>query len=193
MILPSVSICSLGEARGHNLKVDETLLSQLASEIQRRIRVPVKLNHRGGLDTVIGWIQNARLAASKLVGDLELLPSGRHYEFVRDLVRQFGSSIGLSPAFSGAGEVLRDGTTAARCRELHSIDLVESPAANPTGLFEANFNGSVIEFSTRQQPSSLTRLVELAIQLPTVHFGASPYDDDDQQGHDGGTNVGHDI
>ena len=51
MIIPGVSVCSLGEARGHNLKVDETLLSQLASEIQRKIRVPVKLNHRGGLDT----------------------------------------------------------------------------------------------------------------------------------------------
>src|SRR5438128_724374 len=116
MIISGVSICSLGECKGHDLQADPTLLSQLAAEITRKGRIPVKLNHRGGLDSVIGWIQNARLAAGKLIGDLELFKTGKDYQFVRDLVQKFGSSIGLSPAFTGAAEPMRDGSTAARCR-----------------------------------------------------------------------------
>ena len=151
MLIPGVSICSLGTARGHDLQVDGVLLSQLQSEIERKKLVPVKLNHRGGLETVIGWICNPRLAAGnrKLIGDLELVKSSPSYNFVRELVSKFSHSFGLSPAFSGSGETQRDGTTAARCADLHSIDLVESPASNPSGLF-CRINENLIEFAVRR-------------------------------------------
>src|SRR4051794_13048328 len=158
MIVPGVSVCSLGEAKGHNLKVDETLLSQLATEIQRKGRVAVKLNHRGGLDTVIGWLENARIAAGKLVADLGLLEAAKDFHFVCELLEKFGNSIGLSPAFTGSPEPLPDGSVAARCEELNSVDLVAEPAANPTGLFSATYNDRVTYFEAcsfggrRRQP-----------------------------------------
>jgi hypothetical protein len=206
MMIPGVSICSIGQARGHGLEIDPTLLSQLQSEIARRGRVPCKLNHRGGLETVIGWIENARLGAGKLIGDLELCKSSPSYNFVRELVTKFSGSFGLSPAFTGAAEPLPDGNTAARCRELFSIDLVESPASNPTGLFEARFNGSVIEFSARpavltlsaKERAELTalrrRVGTLQLRFDTTQKRGRFVDDDDEtQGHDGRTNVVHDA
>ncbi|MEY2487382.1 MAG: hypothetical protein QOH39_3030 [Verrucomicrobiota bacterium] len=210
MIIPGVSICQVGEARGHGLVVDQILLGQLANEIAHRGKVPVKLNHRGGLDTVIGWLENARIKAGKLLGDLELFKSGKDYNFVRELVEKFHGSIGLSPAFTGTAEPLRDGSQAARCSELHSIDLVQCPAANPTGLFEAEFNGALIQFEARpslqRAKSTLTakqvaemrhlrqRIATLQLRFDAIQPRQRFVDDDEQaQGHGGGTNVGHDI
>jgi hypothetical protein len=206
MIIPGVSICSIGLARGHDLLCDATLLSQLQQEINRKGHVPVKLNHRGGLDSVIGWIENARLGAGKLIGDLELCKSSPSYNFVRELVSKFSSTFGLSCAFSGAAEPLPDGNTAARCRELHSIDLVEAPASNPNGLFSARYNDRVIEFSVR--PAVLTLATEQRAELSQLRrrvaalylwFDAMQQrrrfvdDDDETQGHDDSTSIGHDL
>ncbi len=199
MLIPGVSILTCGEALGHSLTVDDTLLSQLQAEINRRKRIQVKLNHRGGLDTIVGWIENARMGPGKLIGDLELCKSSPSYNFVRELVSKFSGAFGLSPAFTGNAEPLPDGRQAARCKELLSVDLVESPASNPTGLFEAKlfeaeFNGTLIAFEARplvhaRQPSSpvshsaatavVERLVEFANDLPSIEFRRRDDDDDE--------------
>src|SRR5204862_1885668 len=138
------------------------------------------------------------------IADLGLLPSGKNFEFVRELISHFRDGIGLSPAFTGSPEPLPDGSIAARCKELHSVDLVAEPAANPSGLFSATYNDRVTHFEAcrfgekrRRQSfrscSAAVRLTEFAKGLPTVEFGRLRYPADDDEGHDGGTNVGHDV
>ena len=157
MLIPSVQLCSLGTARGHGLEIDQTLLSQLENEVNRAGKVICKLNHKTGLESVIGFVSNARIKMGKLIGDLQLLEENKNFQFVRSLIENFSSKIGLSPAFCGSSDTLPDGRVAARCKPggLNSIDLVESPA-NPsqTGLFEATVNGARFEFEVR--PGTIT-------------------------------------
>jgi hypothetical protein len=146
-LLRNVSVCSEGEARGHGLFVDGQTLRELEMEIRRKRRVPVKLNHNTKLDAVIGWLESARVVGTRLLGNLRLLASSNYFSFVRDLIGALGGTIGLSPAFSGISEKGADGTLRARVKELHSVDLVEQPAANPAGLFSTAIGANHFEFS----------------------------------------------
>lgn len=164
MLIPGVSICSLGAAKGHDLLVDETLLHQLATEIQKKGRVICKMGHRTGLSEVLGWVCRPRIVGQKLLGDLELLKSGKSYEFVQDLIANFSHTCGLSAAFSGEQETLKNGQVAARCKPdgLHSVDFVESPASNHSGMFEAKINDDVFHFEARQPVDPPNRQLTLA-------------------------------
>jgi len=136
------------DAKGHDLRVDETTLTQLKECADTMGRVPVKWNHRTGADAVNGYLENFRVVEStskgrpckKLLGDWYLLKSHDRYDHAIELATRMPKMIGLSAAFLGEDEV-RGGKTLARCSELLSVDLVANPAANPDGLLEAKFDG----------------------------------------------------
>ena len=56
-------------------------------------------------------------------------------------------TFGISIAFSGPVRE-RDGRSFASCTELYSADLVQTPAANPTGLF--SFTASSVDTSAKE-------------------------------------------
>jgi hypothetical protein len=55
-----------------------------------------------------------------------------------DLAQEIPDSFGISISFSGQSEQNGTDLELARCQELYSADLVQHPAANPTGLFSAD-------------------------------------------------------
>lgn len=206
MIIPGVSVCCLGRAKGHDLTVDETLLTQLQSELRRRGRTPVKLSHGGKLESIVGWLENPRLKGAKLLADMHLLRTSSLYQFTKELIAKFGAAIGCSASFTGETQTLSDGSKAARCSEggLHSVDIVEQPACGNGGLFEAQFNGSLMQFEARpilqraakstlavsvRQAAELRNLRERVKKL-RIRFDTLNDDDEQPQGHDGGSNIG---
>jgi len=164
-VIRDVSIITSGvTARGHNLEVDDTTLEQMLACADSKKRVAVKWNHKTGADAVAGYLKNFRVVGNKLKADWHLLKSHSGFNHAMELAEEMPELVGLSASFLGQSE-LEDGTKVfepdektktqftllgtkrvpvpkgkkvfARCKELASVDLVSTPAANPSGLFEA--------------------------------------------------------
>lgn len=146
-VIYGVSVITCGiKARGHDLEVDRTTLTQLKECAEKMGTVPVKWNHRSGADAVAGYLSNFRVDGAKLLGDWHLLKSHDGYGHALELAERMPRNIGLSAAFLGEDETAWEGADKkmlARCSELISVDLVAQPAANPNGLFEAKLPGAV--------------------------------------------------
>lgn len=129
---------SLGEARGHDLVVDETTLAQIVECGRRARKVQVKYDHKSGVTAIAGHLTNFRLAGDKAVADFHLLKTHEETPKTLEKALTMPECFGLSAAFSGPehGEKI-GGKKYARCTELLAVDCVTNPAANPTGLFSA--------------------------------------------------------
>ncbi len=135
-IIRGVSVITGGvTAKGHNLEVDATTLSQMKALGVKRGKVPTKWNHKTGADAVNGHLFNFRIVGKKLKADWKLLKSHAMYEQVLELAEEQPDTVGLSASFMGDNEQKGD-KEFARCSELLSVDLVATAAANPDGLFE---------------------------------------------------------
>jgi hypothetical protein len=178
-VIHGVSVITGGvTARGHELEVDNKTLEQLFECACKMGKVPVKWNHRSGADAVAGYLENFRIKDHKLLGDWHLLKSHAQYEQALELAQRMPECIGLSAAFMGEDEKRSDGKTAARCRELISVDVVANPAANPNGFFEANFGMSVdtqtnkqtlMSTPNNQQPQAEPSLKDVLDQLTAIN------------------------
>ncbi|MEI6715729.1 MAG: hypothetical protein WCO60_18405 [Verrucomicrobiota bacterium] len=136
-IIRGVSIITSGiTARGHDLEVDRKTMTQLKECADSRGTIPVKWNHKSGADAVCGYLDNFRIEGHKLLGDWHLLKTHPNFGQAIELAERMPNNIGLSAAFMGDDEK-SGGRKYARCKELISVDLVSTPAANPDGLFEA--------------------------------------------------------
>jgi hypothetical protein len=136
-VIRGVSVITSGiTARGHDLEVDRKTLTQLKECADTRGTVPVKWNHKSGADAVCGYLDNFRIEGAKLLGDWHLLKTHPNFGQAIELAERMPNNIGLSAAFMGDDEK-SGGRKYARCKELISVDLVSTPAANPDGLFEA--------------------------------------------------------
>lgn len=144
-ILRGVSIITEGEAKGHGILIDSTTLEQVKACIDAfgEDGVKVKVDHWSGFDGIVGTLRSAEIDGAQLRGDLHLLSNHDARQRILEMAEAMPSQFGLSIAFSGVAEQVsakaEDGTetsaTFARCTELFSVDLVDQPAANPTGLF----------------------------------------------------------
>jgi hypothetical protein len=134
-----VSVITEGKAKGHDLIVDSQTLMEIkeAAESCPDGRLKTKLNHRSGVESVFGYLENFRVDGPKLLADLKMLKSHKDFEQTFEQIESLPNAIGLSVAFVGKEEKNRSGQKLARCREILSADLVPEPAANPTGMFEA--------------------------------------------------------
>lgn len=136
-VIRGVSLITGGlKARGHDLVVDDTTVSQVFSAAQSRGQVPVKLDHKSGVENVCGYLTNFRVEGNKCLGDWHLLKTHPHYATTLEKAQRMPNCFGLSASFVGKEEV-RGEQKFARCTELLSVDCVPQPAANPTGLFAA--------------------------------------------------------
>lgn len=134
-VISGVSVITEGEAKGHGVYIDEkTLQTVKACAETYTDGVKVKVNHGSAFDSIVGILRNFRIDGKKLLADLHLLKTHEMCEQICEMADEMPGAFGLSIAFSGNREEI-DGKQYARCEELYSVDLVDDPAANPSGLF----------------------------------------------------------
>ena len=148
--IKGVSIISIGEAKGHGLYVDQTTLLEVKECAESyRGGVKVNLDHGAGIRDIVGFVNNFRIEGEQLLGDLNLLETSPMRDYVLEISKKLPDTFGISIAFSGPIEKI-DGVNFARCTELYSADLVQTPAANATGLF--SFTAKQVDNFAQQMP-----------------------------------------
>ena len=147
-IIEGVSIISVGEAKGHGLFVDDITLQEVKSCAESYAGgVKVNLDHGAGIKDIVGFCDNFRIIGKKLVADLNLLETAEKRAYVLEIASRMPDTFGISIAFSGPVRE-KNGRSFASCTELYSADLVQTPAANPTGLF--SFTAKPVDTSAKQ-------------------------------------------
>jgi hypothetical protein len=147
-IIEGVSIISVGEAKGHGLFVDDITLQEVKACAESYAGgVKVNLDHGAGIKDIVGFCDNFRIIGKKLVADLNLLETAEKRAYVLEIASRMPDTFGISIAFSGPVRE-KDGRSFASCTELYSADLVQTPAANPTGLF--SFTAKSVDTSAKE-------------------------------------------
>jgi hypothetical protein len=155
-IIEGVSIISVGEAKGHGLFVDDITLQEVKACAESYAGgVKVNLDHGAGIKDIVGFCDNFRIIGGKLVADLNLLETAEKRAYVLEIATRMPDTFGISIAFSGPVRE-RDGRSFASCTELYSADLVQTPAANPTGLF--SFTAKAVDTSAKQMDEDKTKM-----------------------------------
>jgi hypothetical protein len=176
-VISGVSVISVGEAKGHGMFVDGTTLEQVKlSAEQHEDGVKVKTDHWSGFNGIVGVIKNFQIDGDKLRGDLHLLENHEAREKVLEMAEKMPSQFGISISFSGEAEtqeVEAEGVTRevkfARCESLEACDLVDSPAANASGLFSNaesrdQFSKTLTDLSA-QNVTLMAKVEELSTKL----------------------------
>lgn len=92
------------------------------------------MDHGTGFYHIVGKLENFRIDGESLRADLHLLKTHEQYPRILEMASTMAEAFGLSVSSVATGEKI-DGKEYLRCEELNSVDLVDRPAANPTGLF----------------------------------------------------------
>jgi len=158
-VIKGVSVIAKGEAKGHGLTIDGTTLEQIQSlASQFKDGLKVRFNHpaKNGASvlSVAGVLKNFRRDNDNLRADLYLLKSEAETPKILEMATLMPESFGLSMVFSGKDEE-KDGQKFARCSEIYACDLVDDPAANPTGLFSTKNEGKSMFDKFKTQLSKL--------------------------------------
>jgi len=149
-VIEGVSIISIGEAKGHGLYVDETTLMQVKECAESyKGGVKVNLDHGAGIKDIVGFVNNFRIVGKQLLGDLNLLETSPMRDYVLEISSKLPDTFGISIAFSGPIREV-EGLAFASCTELYSADLVQTPAANATGLF--SFTAKQVDKFFKEMP-----------------------------------------
>lgn len=155
-IIEGVSIISVGEAKGHGLFVDDITLQEVKACAESYAGgVKVNLDHGAGIRDIVGFCDNFRIIGGKLVADLNLLETAEKRAYVLEIASRMPDTFGISIAFSGPVRE-KDGRSFASCTELYSADLVQTPAANPTGLF--SFTAKAVDTSAKQMDEDKNKM-----------------------------------
>ena len=154
--IEGVSIISVGEAKGHGLFVDDITLQEVKACAESYAGgVKVNLDHGAGIKDIVGFCDNFRIVGKKLVADLNLLETAEKRAYVLEIASRMPDTFGISIAFSGPVRE-KDGRSFASCTELYSADLVQTPAANPTGLF--SFTAKSVDTSAKQMDEDKSKM-----------------------------------
>jgi hypothetical protein len=136
-IIRGVAVVTEGVAKGHGVFIDAETIRQVKACAETYAGgLKVKMNHSGGAGDIVGFLREFRIDGTKLLADLHLLTTTPHRGYVLEIAKTIPDTFGLSIAFAGVSEK-QGGKNFARCTEIFSADLVDEPAANPSGLFDA--------------------------------------------------------
>ena len=149
-IVFGVSVITGGvKAKGHDLWTDNTTLLQMKEKGDERGKVLVKENHKNagggttGVDAMVGFLTGFRVEDGKTKADLHFYSSHPRRDLYLDAAENTPELFGLSAAFiPPEKDEVKGGKKMARVEELVSVDLVTTPAANPSGLFSAGVDSS---------------------------------------------------
>ena len=141
-MLRGVSVITEGDAKGHALQIDAKTLEQVKACAETYADgLRVKMDHYTGIDAMVGVLKNFTIDGAQLRADMTLIKAHSDFAKIMEMAETMPGAFGLSIAFSGAPEGGYDGATLfARCTEIYSCDIVDIPAANPTGLFSESMN-----------------------------------------------------
>lgn len=141
-IIAGVSVITVGEARGHGMQIDQQTLEQVKDAAETYAGgLKVKTDHYTGFNEIVGALKNFTIDGDQLRADLYLLKNHDATARILEMAELMPDTFGLSISFSGDHEENGE-TVFARCSEIYSADLVDTPAANPTGLFSAKVDSS---------------------------------------------------
>jgi hypothetical protein len=151
-IIRGVSVITAGEARGHGLLVDAKTLQQVKDAAETYPGgLKVKTDHYSGFNEIVGTLKNFTIDGDQLRADLFLLKNHDATARILEMAELMPGSFGLSISFSGQHEEQEGYEEAfARCSEIYSADLVDAPAANPTGLFSAKVDSDKMVMDEKQ-------------------------------------------
>jgi hypothetical protein len=136
--ISDVSVITVGEAKGHGMQIDaQTLVEVKAAAETYAGGLKVKTDHYSGFNEIVGTLKNFRIDGDQLRADLFLLKNHDATARILEMAELMPDTFGLSISFTGEHEESDNDIVFARCTEIYSADLVDAPAANPTGLFSA--------------------------------------------------------
>ena len=154
-IIFGVSVITEGEALGHDVWIDSKTLRQVKSTASTYAGgLKVKMNHYSGVESIVGTLQNFKISDKKLLADFHLLQAAEDYDRILEMAEKMPESFGLSIVFDNDPELIEK-VNYARCKEIYSADLVDNPAANPSGLFES-----------KTKPNTMNKEILTALGLP---------------------------
>ena len=134
-VIFGVSVITTGLAKTHDKVVDaKTLRTVKDSAESYPGGLKVKMGHGTDAKDIVGVLQNFRIDGSQLRADLHLLKSSQWFSQIAEMAETIPDLFGLSISFSCEIEEV-DGLKCARCVEIYSADIVDTPAANANGLF----------------------------------------------------------
>lgn len=150
-VITGVAIITKGEALGHGVWIDDKFLSDVVEAGNALARgVKVRLGHPSfGADAIgsyLGRIKDFRLDGDTVRGDLilskaaKISPRGSLFDYVLAMAEEAPDMFGLSIAFDSSGTYTTEDEPDKDyivLDKLYAVDLVDEPAANPAGLFEA--------------------------------------------------------
>ena len=193
-IIKGYSVITKGAALGHNMLVDDTTLAQVVEHgnkskngIKSRFDHPNASNT--SLGTFIGRSKNFRREGNLVRADLYLSeaakesPNGDLHSYVLALAKEDPQAFGASIVFRGEhecqkdekGKERKDQPMLVRIDKLLAADVVDSPAANPNGLFseENSLAETLTSFLNRWAENDLVplfekQLAELKPMLPLM-------------------------
>ena len=178
--LSNVSILTIGEAKGHNLLIDQKSLEQALEVANSMKRIKVTMGHGAEVSGILGYIDGFRIEGERLMGDLTLFNTNEA-QFVQHLAQVLPEGFGLSLTFSGVPEEVA-GNRFARVTEIYDISVVSTPAANPAGMFSAftavdmkklQMNEASVEVKKEEiAPAVVAEVAAPAVEAPVVEMKA---------------------
>lgn len=133
-----VSLISLGEAKGHDVFVDQKTLSQVFDRLTEYGTLKVKADHGSGVLSTIGYVDSFEMGDGKVLGDLHVYEAEPEAPRIFEIARKNPSHLGMSLEFEGEDQK-KDGKMFARCDDISAVALVSDPAANKS-LFAKDSN-----------------------------------------------------
>jgi hypothetical protein len=119
------------------MTIDADTLEQVVRAGNELGQIKVLSDHSSSVSNIIGYLENFSLDGGRVRADLTLLESHDGFAYFSELLSTLPGQIGFSISFSGVPRVAEDGTQLADVNTLYSVDLVTTPAANPTGVYSA--------------------------------------------------------
>ena len=136
-LFKGISVITAGPALGHGMVIDADTLEQVVRAGNDLGQVKVLSDHSSSVSNIIGYLENFTLDGGRVRADLTLFESHEGFAYFSELIGTLPGQIGFSISFSGVPRMAEDGTQLATVNTLFSIDLVLTPAANPTGVYSA--------------------------------------------------------
>lgn len=212
-MIRGLSVMTIGEALGHGVDIDAKTLEQVAEAMSKPVKAYLK--HAGfenhAATDVVGYFGNVKMDGNKVRADFEALGAFREHaprEFgtLFEVADKHSESIGLSIDARGYAALawkMEDGSEliarwyddkpegatsdkpVLRVAGLNSVDFVDMPAANPSGLFskqpekaennnntQKQMNETIKKLSERfgKEPEALAQAVGLLAAKPEAAF-----------------------